>query len=96
MLTNDDRIKQASTGVIIEEFYFGGRRGEMLRKYFFQVLEILNLLAKLVIWLASVVLRMVIFYQLSLVCLSSIPLVAFWWCLVLTSLSELVFQIYIK
>lgn len=68
----------------------------MLRKYFFQVLEILNLLAKLVIWLASVVLRMVIFYQLSLVCLSSIPLVAFWWCLVLTSLSELVFQIYIK
>lgn len=68
----------------------------MLRKYFFQVLEILNLLAKLVIWLASVVLRMVIFYQLSLVCLSSTPLVAFWWCLVLTSLSELVFQIYIK
>lgn len=68
----------------------------MLRKYFFQVLEILNLLAKLVIWLASVVLRMVIFYQLSLVCLSPIPLVAFWWCLVLTSLSELVFQIYIK
>lgn len=68
----------------------------MLRKYLFEALEILNLLAKMVIWLTSVVLRMAIFYQLSLILLSPVPLVAFWWCLLLTSFSELVFQIYIK